>query len=467
MGWLKEALGSLNAMGPEGGLERFAASLDPAWIEEALKATGTMSVRRRKFPAEQAIWLVLGMALFADRSIKAVVDHLGLVIGSSGRMAASAVSKARYRLGAEPLRWLFDKVARAWSEMPGVGGYRGLALYGADGSQLRLQDSDENFEHFGKPGGRAGSNDAGYPQLRLLGLMNLSTRLLAGASAGPLAASEHALVKSLLPLIPNSSLTIFDRGFISYRTFLELVMNGTNRHLMFRVKSDMNYEEIEQLTDGSILALLMPPEYLLNETPDLAGPIKIRIISYQHEGGIPSRIATTLIDADIYTAAELIELYHDRWELEIGFDELKTDMLERKECLRSKKPEGVYQELWGQLLAYNLVRREMLLVAQGHDLPPNRISFKASFLWIRDFWITAWMISPGNMPKSLADLKNRLGDLILPERRRERRYPRHVKIKMSNYLRNRGKPRPAPKRKPSAAIRSSNLEGHISSGPLK
>ena len=65
-------------------------------------------------------------------------------------------------------------------------------------------------------------------------------------------------------------------------------------------------------------------------------------------------------------------------------------MLERKECLRSKKPEGVYQELWGQLLTYNLVRREMLLTAQGHDLPPNRISFKASLLWIRDFWITAW-----------------------------------------------------------------------------
>lgn len=113
-------------------------------------------------------------------------------------------------------------------------------------------------------------------------------------------------------------------------------------------------------------------------------------------------------------------------------------MLERKESLRSKKPDGVYQELWGQLLVYNLVRREMLLTAQASEVAPTRISFRSSLLWIRDFWTTAWMISPGNVPRTLADLRGTLRDLILPERRPDRRYPRHVKIKMSNYPRNRG-----------------------------
>lgn len=450
MGWLQNELEALRDLGPKGGLERFAATLEPQWMEQALEETGSASMRRRKLPAEQAIWLVIGMALYADRAIKAVVDHLGLVLGGSGRMAAGAVSKARYRLGSEPVRWLFDKVAEAWSGTAGVGGYRGLSLYGADGTQLRLQDTDENFEHFGKPGGRGGSNDAGYPQLRFVGLMNLSNRLLAGARAGPLSLSEHELVKELLGLIPDNSLTILDRGFNSYRTCLELVANGTNRHFMIRMKSDTPYEETEQLSDGSVLALLMPPEYLLKEYPELGGPIEVRIISYQHEGGQPSRIAVTLLEPEVYPAEELIALYHERWELEVGFDEIKTHMLERKECLRSKKPAGVYQELWGQLLTYNLVRREMLLVAQARELPPNRISFRASLLWIRDFWTTAWMISPGNVPRELADLHSRLDDLILPERRGERRYPRHVKIKMSNYARNRGRRRPAPKNKPAA-----------------
>ena len=74
-----EELEALVALGPE-GLGVFAASLDATWIEEGLRATGKASVRRRKFPAEQAVWLVVGMGLFADRSIQAVVEHLGLVV---------------------------------------------------------------------------------------------------------------------------------------------------------------------------------------------------------------------------------------------------------------------------------------------------------------------------------------------------------------------------------------------------
>jgi hypothetical protein len=437
MTWLAEALEDLEQMGPQGGLERFAESLDPDWIEQALRATGTASVRRRKFPAEQAVWLVLGMALFADRSIRDVVDHLGLVLGET--LAPSGVTKARYRLGAEPLRWLFEKVAAAWSQTPGLGGYRGLSLYGADGTTVRVQDSDENFAHFGKPGGRGGSNDAGYPQARLVALMNLSNRLLAGMRAGPCGKSEHALVEELWALIPDDSLTIIDRGFIKYLSFLELLVGGKNRHFMVRAKSDTQVEELRVLSDGSTLGLLHPPVSLPQDEATKPGPIEVRVITYQHEGGTPSRLLVTLTDAKAYPAQELIDLYHDRWELELGFDEIKTHMLERKECLRSKKPEGVYQELWGQLLAYNLVRREMLLAAQQHELPPRRISFQSSLMWIRNCWLLAWRTSPGNIPKSLANLRSTLNVLILPERRPARRYARHVTIKMSNYPRNRGR----------------------------
>jgi len=437
MGWLQEALSDLQDMGPRGGLERFAASIDPAWIESSLTATGKASIRRRRLPAEQVVWLVMGMALYADRSIKAVLDHLGLASASEGTVAGSAVSKARYRLGPEPLRWLFERVAKAWSETP-ARGYRGLSLYGVDGTHARVQDSDENFQHFGKPGGRAGSGDAGYPQLRLVAVMNLSNRLLSAVRAGPFATSEQALVAELWDEIPDDSLVLADRGFLSYMSLLELVADRSNRHFLFRLKSNTRYEEMERLADGTVLALLDPPKHLLRKEPDLPGPIEIRVIEYQHEGGEQCRVATTLIDADRYPAQELIELYHERWEVEIAFDEVKTHMLERKESLRSKKPEGVYQELWGLLLVYNLVRREMLLTAEASDLPPSRISFRSSLLWIRDFWTTGWMVSPGNIPRTLADLRKNLQGLILPPRRSKRRYPRYVKIKMSNYARNRG-----------------------------
>lgn len=439
MGWLAEVLDELQCTAPRGGLDRFAASLDPEWIESSLTATGTTSIRRRKLPAEQVIWLVLGMALYMDRSIVTVLDHLGLVNKEGDRdIAGSAVSKARYRLGPKPLQWLFERVAKEWGETPGVGGYEGLSLYGVDGTHMRVQDSDENFEYFGKPGGRGGGDDAGYPQLRMVAVMNLSNRLLSAVRAGPFATSEHTLVRELWDEIPDNSLVIADRGFLSYMSLLELVADRENRHFLFRLKSDTSYEEIKRLSDGSVIALLDPPKHLLRTEPGLPGPIEVRVIEYQHEGGKPGRIATTLVDPKQYKAADLIDLYHERWDLEIAFDEVKTHMLERREALRSKKPDGVYQEFWALLLVYNLVRREMFLTAQESEVPAARISFRTSLLYIRDFWTTGWMVSPGNIPRTLADLRDKLRGLILPERRRERRYPRHVKIKMSNYPRNRG-----------------------------
>jgi hypothetical protein len=94
--------------------EQFAAALDPAWIQQALSATGKATVRRRKLPAEQAVWLVIGMGLFRNRSIQDVARHLRLVLpgptakSPAGSLTSSAVVQARQRLGCEPLAELFS-----------------------------------------------------------------------------------------------------------------------------------------------------------------------------------------------------------------------------------------------------------------------------------------------------------------------------------------------------------------------
>ena len=110
--------------------------------------------------------------------------------------------------------------------------------------------------------------------------------------------------------------------------------------------------------------------------------------------------------------------------------------------MRSKKAEGVRQEIWGILLAYNLVRKERLDVAEAAGVPPIRVSFRHSLMLIRVFCtIEAWTCSPGNLPKRLASFHETMRSLlILPERRSARRYNRHVKIKMSKFERNTGKP---------------------------
>jgi Insertion element 4 transposase N-terminal/Transposase DDE domain len=432
---LSAALEALQEAIP-GDISNFVSSLNPEWIDAALKSTGKPTVRRRKLPGEQVVWLVIGMAMFANWSIMAVVEHLSLVIG--GTAVPSSVIEARYRIGSKPLKWLFERVARAWAHAEGESSHwRGLCLYGLDGSHLRVPDSEENFQHFGKPA--SGRSDAGYPQLRLVALMNLGTRLLAGAAMGPWAKGEVTLAQDMWPLIPDNSLTIVDRGFLSYLILFQIVAERGNRHFLCRAKKNTRYEIVKILPDGTALAFIDPSQALRKKEPGIPGPLEVRMIHYHRPDGTIGVLITSLIDYVAYPADELIILYHERWELEVALDELKTDMLERKEALRSKKHDGVYQEVWALLLTYNLVRREMQLTAQEMGVRANRISFKNSLIFIRNFFVAAQFVAPGSLPKHLGELRESMRILLLPERRSERRYPRHVKIKMSNYRRNPGR----------------------------
>jgi len=269
---MDEIMEAALAMGPAEGLSHFAEAIDKEWIEQALQATGTASCRRRKLPAERVVWLVLGMAMFADCSIGDVVDHLDLVVPGVKSLAPSSVPKARYRLGPAPIEWLFRRTAQEWSDPGGLDGWRGLSLFAVDGTCMRVQDSDENFEHFGKPGGRGGSNDAGYPQLRMACLMNLGTRLLVDACFGPYSHSEHKLAEDLWNHVSDNSITILDRGFVNYTTFAGLIQSGNNRHFMVRMRRDMTCTEIEELPDGSILADLQPSRALRRANPACPWP---------------------------------------------------------------------------------------------------------------------------------------------------------------------------------------------------
>ena len=98
-------------------LPKFVASLDPDWIEQALTATGTATIRRRRLPAEQVVWLVIGMCIFRDLSMKELVATMDLALpGSRGiRVAPSSIVQARERLGDEPLRWLFERTGATWA----------------------------------------------------------------------------------------------------------------------------------------------------------------------------------------------------------------------------------------------------------------------------------------------------------------------------------------------------------------
>jgi hypothetical protein len=162
----------------------------------------------------------------------------------------------------------------------------------------------------------------------------------------------------------------------------------------------------------------------------------MRAIGYQRKGFKPELLLTSMVDADAFPADEIVKLYHERWELELGYDEIKTEMLDREESIRSRSPEKVRQEVWGILIAYNLVRLEMERIAAEAAVEPTRISFITAFQHICDEFLWCSIATPGAVPRHLRNLRANVKRFILPPRR-ERVYPRAVKIKMSNYPRKR------------------------------
>jgi hypothetical protein len=432
---LDDALHEVAAFSVGDRLEGLKQHLNAAWIEEALAASGTVSLRRRRLPADQVIWMVVGMGLIRNVSIEQVVDKLELALpDKEGTLIAkSAISKARQRLGEDPLAYLFSATAAEWATRSAdVHRWRGLAVYGLDGTTMRVADSPENRAAFGGQKAGAERGDSGYPQVRVVAMMALRSHVLSAFRFADYHTGETTLARDIWNEVPEESLVIVDRNFLVKKDLIHLETSG-NRHWLSRTKVNTKWATQEKLGKDDYLVQWDVHEAGLPRTWTL------RAIHYRKKGFPRATLLTSLLDPEKYPAKELIALYHERWETEIGYDELKTHMLDRQEAIRSKTPTGVRQELWGIALAYNLVRVEMERVAVEADVPPTRISFVASLHWIRDEFHTLSLrsMTPGAVPASLARLRKRLKRLVLPPRRPDRSFPRAVKVKMSNYPRKR------------------------------
>jgi hypothetical protein len=416
--------------------------LEPQWIEEALLATGTATLRKRRLPAEQTVWLLLGMAIMRDTPIAAVAKQLDIALPArdgSRTVASSALTQARARLGSEPMEWLFLRTSEEWAHRSaGADRWRELALYGVDGTTLRVADSPENRSHFGgqDSGRHDGGRDerqSGYPSLRLVVVMALRSHLIAGAVFGPYGIDERAYATSLWNTIPDHSLVLLDRNYLKADALLPLTTTGAERHWMTRARSSTTFTVIRRLGRGDELVEFKVSSEARKKNPSLPQRFDARAITYQRKGFKPQILLTSLLDPTKYPADEIRALYHERWEIELGFGELKTDMLERLETIRSKSPTAVTQEMWGLLIAYNLVRLEMQRLARELGVVPIRVSFVASLRHCVEQWHLATILSPGTIPSHLATATDRMRTFVLPKRRPERGFPRAVKIKMSNY----------------------------------
>jgi hypothetical protein len=243
------------ALAPD--FRRLGEHLPFDWIEQAVAYTGKASIRHRRLPSEQLVWLVIALAIFRHQSISEVVDELDLALPNvaASFVTKSAVTQARERLGVEPLKWLFQTAARAWSEQHAEQYlFKGLRLQAIDGTTLRTPDSAENRAHFGAQ--KYGEDTvASYPQVRGVTVTSVPTHLVLDALFGAYGTSEMQYAKALMPGIAEDTLTVFDKGFLSAEILLGLSTKGKNRHFLIPAKNNTKWVVLSGSDDDALVQM--------------------------------------------------------------------------------------------------------------------------------------------------------------------------------------------------------------------
>jgi hypothetical protein len=276
-------------------------------------------------------------------------------------------------LGAEPLRQLHDEVVGpiATKETKGAW-YRAWHLVSLDGSTMDVADERVNERAFGRP--TASRGQSAFPQLRFVSLVENGTHVLFGTQVGDYGTGELALARGTLGYLKAGMLCLADRYFFGFDLWNQAKSTGAD--LLWRVKKNLLLPVEERLADGSYLSWVYPSR---KDQRRRSNGVVVRVIEY-HLEGVPGaepiyRLLTTILDPEKAPAEELAALYHERWEIETAFDELKTHLRGAKIVLRSKTPELVTQEFYGLLMAHFAVRGLMHEAALRAQEDPDRLSF--------------------------------------------------------------------------------------------
>ena len=381
-------LGQAPGIGERIGITAICRSFGRGDIERALQASGRQTYRRRELSAELTIYFVIAMALLMHVNLREVLRCLYEGLRSIGSPAAikvtgkSGISQARSRLGSEPLRHLYEgtvvPIATPRTRGAWYGSWRLVAL---DGSTLNVPDEDANRTEFFEP--TTFNDHSPFPQIRFVTLTETGTRVLFGAQMADYRTSEVALARQVVRVLKPDMLCIADRGFFGF-DMLQRV-RATGAQLLFRARKDSVLPVSQVLSDGSYLSDVNT--WRRGNRGERKPAMTVRVVRYRLDGvEDPDNVytlVTTLLDPDAAPAADLAQIYQERWEIETAFDELKTHLRGARLCLRSKTPELIRQEFYGLMLAHYAVRMLIHEAALKVDDDPDRISFTHSINVIR------------------------------------------------------------------------------------
>lgn len=413
-------------------LDKLKAILDPDILEQAFEHAGVATVRRRRLPLEAVMWSVIGMSLFRNETVWDIANRLDIsLLGKNKLVAPSALVQGRQRLGFAAVQKTFQLLANKAFSTQAFEHWCGLNLLAVDGVSFRTQDNEENRAEFGSDSNQFG--EMSYPQIRMCSLMEVSSHLLLDSSFDARHVGEMTLAQRLLPSVPDDSLTLFDRGYYSLGLLHEWQNQGVNTHWMLPARKDLQYQVQSQISEHDHIVTLSTSPQARKKFEALPEKLTARLTTYKVDGK-RYRVLSSLVDPIRFPYDELTEVYTQRWEIELGFREMKQSLHQSKHVLRSKKPDSVRQELWGLLLAYNLIRIVMIdALKDNKSIMPIQLSFSQSMRQVVAFLMFTPIHSPSQLPNHYEELLTTLRMFVLPQKVPDRVYPRVVRRKPTKY----------------------------------
>jgi hypothetical protein len=412
-------------------LPQLETIIPPHVIQEVLTECDAWEERERKLNMQAMMYLIIALALYPKCSTREVYRRLmeGLPVEyekSDEVPTAGALSQRRKQLGVTPLRSLFARIARPVAQPQTRGAFRfGQRLVAVDGTMENIPDTDANRTAFPHHCLDEHSRSA-FPQARCVLLMECGTHVIFDAQITAFQIGElRSVIEIMHRQLGQGMLLLCDAGITCREVLVEARALGA--HVLGRLDSTSYKHPWGRLHDGSYLVKI-----------SYGGKsITARVIEYRvkdPQTGIlsdPIRLITTLIDPKQYPISALIQVYHERWEIEQGIDEFKTHLCLSARTLRSQTPEGVEQEIYGLLLAYFAVRSLMHLAALQADWDPDEVSFVHTINVIQR---SQWRLMQASCWQRPA-----LREALLQEVRQERVPPRRLRFQPRVVKRSRSR----------------------------
>jgi hypothetical protein len=334
-------------------------------------------------------------------------------------VSAQAICNAKMRL---PLQLFIKLVERSLPADFATDTYKGLKTYIVDGMGFLTDDNAKLAGKFGKSTNHGRRSP--YPTPKLLTLIQAGAGYIGKAIILPYARQEFTCLSRLFKFMAPGSLVMGDRGLISFAHMAMMMAQGL--HGCFRLPHDKivqgrgkgSRQKKSRLGKQDMLvtwtASRRPAWMSKKRWEKFAGQtLTLRQISFRVcRKGFRTNwawIITTLLDPEQYPAQELIELYSERWQIEVYFRDLKCTLKMEKISARTVK--GVQKEVLSFVLLYNLIRKVMQEAAKRQGVSPDRISFTDAALWL--------LHAPPGTP---------LPELVVNPRRQRDTQPRRMKI---------------------------------------